>query len=134
MPGILETHVPTTAVNAPATGYDVGARFDGSTAYYSGPTEVADGCALTFTFTTAVPDAVLAVSRLDPAPSFDALVADLATHPFYRLPHYVKATMTQVGPGAFTMTLHAGTYAVLAGTSVLGTDTMHLASLIEVAA
>lgn len=121
------------AVNAPATGYDVAAGFDGTTAFYSGPTHISAGCQLTFTFTTSVPDGVLAVSRLDPAPTFDELVAHITTTAFYHAADYVKATVTQVGPGAFTMTMHEGTYAVYAGTSLLGVGTMHLAAMIEVA-
>lgn len=128
-----QAQTPTPAVNAPATAYDVTAGFDGTAALYSGPTHIRGGCQLTFTFTTSVPDAVLAVSRLEPAPTFDELVAHAETSAFYHAADYVKATVTQVGPGAFTMTMHEGTYAVYAGTSLLGVGAMHLAALIEVA-
>jgi len=128
---------PTTTTVAPlayaaAAGYDVGADFDGTTAFYSGPAEVKEGSTLTFTFTTTVPDGVLAVSRLDPAPTWDTVVADTAQRAFARPAAYVRSTVTQVGPGAFTMTVHAGMYVVFAGTSLLGTGGMHPATMIRV--
>jgi len=132
---------PTTTVTtvappayAPAAGYDVGVEFDGVEAFYSGPAEVTEGSTITFTFITTVPDGVLAVSRLDPAPTWDTVVADVVARAFARPPAYVKATVTQVGPGAFTMTLHEGMYAVFAGVSMMTPAGMHAAILIRVTA
>lgn len=54
-------------------------RFDGVHAFYAGPAELKAGTALTITARSTVPGASVVVSRLDPAPSYEQLLRDVAT-------------------------------------------------------
>ena len=111
-----ERSASSTPSTTPATATVV---FDGVRAGYDGPTTVKAGTMLNVSLASTVTGATVAISRLDPAPSLNQLVRDVAaanTSPAAMPLAYVHhvATVTTAEPRAITLT-RAGTYSIWAG-------------------
>jgi hypothetical protein len=106
--------------------------FDGTRAFYDGPTQFRTGTVITFRLTGAVKEMAVAVGDLPDAVTCERAFRDASNGKFSEPPGYLTNIDWQAGD--LTVTLTAGRHEVVAGTAPqpTGTDKAALAAILEV--
>jgi hypothetical protein len=132
---VITTVTRTVRAPAYATGPAQSAYvyYDGTRAYYSGPTHLTRGAKLTIHFGTTVKDAAIATGDVPPTYTWETVAHDATVGHFSQRPDYLTDVVWWVGPGEITVTSGTGLMEVVVGTAPppQGTDSVALATLIE---